>query len=102
VTRAGEGRLPALGRYVAADAYRVEHLGSTQSREQQAIWLVVQMEEAYREARAAIPPGQVEPPGLAEVPWMIEELRVSLFAQRLGTAYPISEQRIRKAIAAAT
>jgi len=31
--------------------------------------------------------------------WMIEELRVSLFAQQLGTPEPVSEQRILKAIA---
>jgi ATP-dependent helicase HrpA len=32
---------------------------------------------------------------------MVEELRVSLFAQSLGTAYPISEERIYRAIEAA-
>jgi ATP-dependent helicase HrpA len=31
---------------------------------------------------------------------MLEELRVSLYAQQLGTAYPVSEQRILKAVAA--
>jgi ATP-dependent helicase HrpA len=36
-----------------------------------------------------------------EIRWMIEELRVSLFAQSLGTAYAISEQRIYKAMDAA-
>jgi ATP-dependent helicase HrpA len=30
---------------------------------------------------------------------MIEELRVSLFANGLGTAHPVSEKRIRKAMA---
>jgi ATP-dependent helicase HrpA len=29
---------------------------------------------------------------------MIEELRVSLFAQQLGTPRPVSEQRVYKAI----
>jgi ATP-dependent helicase HrpA len=60
------------------------------------------MEQAYRAAVAGLPAGAVEPPALAEVPWMIEELRVSLFAQQLGTAFPVSEKRIRRAIAAAT
>jgi ATP-dependent helicase HrpA len=36
--------------------------------------------------------------GLAEIRWMIEELRVNLFAQALGTPYPISEQRIYRAM----
>jgi ATP-dependent helicase HrpA len=101
VARAGEARLGALRRYVAADAYRLEHLGRTRAREQQGIGLVEQLEESYRTAVAGLPPGSVESPGLAEVPWMIEELRVSLFAQQLGTAYPISETRIRRALAGA-
>jgi ATP-dependent helicase HrpA len=101
VTRAGEARLSALRRYVAADAYRLDHLGSTRAREQQGIWLVEQMWEAYRTALGSLSPGAPEPPAVAEIPWMIEELRVSLFAQHLGTAYPVSEKRIRRAIAAA-
>ena len=38
------------------------------------------------------------PLALAEVGWMIEELRVSLWAQRLGTPRPVSETRVRKAL----
>ena len=37
-------------------------------------------------------------PDVAEIRWMLEELRVSLFAQALGTAYPVSEKRILKAM----
>ena len=39
--------------------------------------------------------------GLREVPWMLEELRVSHFAQSLGTRGPISAKRIRRALAEA-
>lgn len=35
---------------------------------------------------------------IKEVRWMLEELRVSLFAQQLGTAYPISEKRVLNAM----
>ena len=47
---------------------------------------------------AALPEGR--PPGahLRRVRWMLEEYRVSLWAQHLGTAYPVSDQRIRKAL----
>lgn len=38
------------------------------------------------------------PDNLIEVRWMIEELRVSFFAQQLGTAYPISVKRIEQAL----
>ena len=37
-------------------------------------------------------------PALRDIRWMIEELRVSYFAQTLKTAYPVSEKRIRKAM----
>ena len=56
------------------------------------------VEEAYAQVRGRLPDGVPEPPELAEVRWMIEELRVSLFAQRLRTAYPISEQRIYRVL----
>jgi ATP-dependent helicase HrpA len=42
---------------------------------------------------AKYPKGKV-PQDLKDAKWMIEELRVSLFAQQLGTAYPISAKRI--------
>ena len=35
---------------------------------------------------------------LERVEWMIEELRVSFFAQELGTAYTVSEKRISKTL----
>jgi ATP-dependent helicase HrpA len=47
---------------------------------------------------AALPPG--EPPGadLEAVRWLIEELRVSLWAQQLTTAQPVSVQRVERAV----
>jgi ATP-dependent helicase HrpA len=60
------------------------------------------VEDAWHEALDRLPAGRPVPDALAEVRWMLEELRVSLFAQALGTPYRISEQRVRKAIAVAT
>ena len=37
--------------------------------------------------------------GLADFPWWLQELRVSLFAQTLGTRGPVSEKRLRKLLA---
>jgi ATP-dependent helicase HrpA len=59
---------------------------------------VRQLREAYAEVLAGLPPGQPVPAGAGEIPWMIEELRVSYFAHALGTAYPVSDKRIWKAI----
>ena len=36
---------------------------------------------------------------LRQVRWMLEEYRVSLWAQQLGTPYPVSDQRIRRSLA---
>ena len=46
------------------------------------------------------PPVERRSAPVRDVGWMVEELRVSLFANGLGTAYPVSEKRIRAAIAA--
>jgi len=45
--------------------------------------------------------GRAVPPALRRIRWMLEELRVSLFAVELGTAYTVSEKRIRQALAKA-
>jgi ATP-dependent helicase HrpA len=58
---------------------------------------VHELERAYRERLAAVPGSAA----LREVPWMLEELRVSQFAQSLGTRGPISAKRVRRALAEA-
>ena len=55
---------------------------------------IQQLEARYVRTRDAHP-GNAK---VREVRWMLEELRVSFFAQQLGTAYPISEKRILKAL----
>ena len=59
---------------------------------------IADLQEAYLHQVGALPAGR--PPGerLRRVRWMLEEYRVSLWAQQLGTAYPVSDQRIRKAL----
>ena len=50
----------------------------------------------------ALPEGRPMGARLRSVRWLLEEYRVSLFAQQLGTAEPVSLQRITKALAATT
>ena len=59
---------------------------------------VHELEEAYRQRLDAWPRGRPLPAALREVPWMIEELRVSQFAQGLGTRGQVSAKRIRRAL----
>ena len=95
-------RLPHLARYLRAAAYRLEKATSNPNRDAELAWKVHDVEEAYDAARAAYAAGRPDPARAAELSqarWMIEELRVSLFAQQLGTDGPVSEKRIRKLLA---
>ena len=92
-------RLPYLVRYVRAASYRIEKAQANPHRDAELTWRIHDVEEAYAKARAAYAAGPADPARaaeLAEVRWLIEELRVSLFAQQLGTDGPVSEKRIRK------
>lgn len=95
-------RLPHLTRYLRAASYRLEKAQSNPHRDAELAWRVHDVEDAYQRARAASAQGPADPvraADLAEVRWLIEELRVSLFAQQLGTDGPVSEKRIRKLLA---
>jgi ATP-dependent helicase HrpA len=59
---------------------------------------VHELEDLYRRTVDAWPKGRPVPPALGEVPWLLEELRVSHFAQGLGTRGPISAKRVRKVL----
>jgi ATP-dependent RNA helicase HrpA len=54
--------------------------------------------EAYQQAVADLPAARRSGQDVQAVRWMIEELRVSLFAQLLGTSGPVSEKRIHAAL----
>ena len=54
--------------------------------------------QAYREAMAGLPGPRHRDADVTDVRWMLEELRVSLFAQTLGTQAPVSENRILAAL----
>ncbi|WP_237840823.1 ATP-dependent RNA helicase HrpA [Cellulosimicrobium cellulans] len=92
-------RLPHLTRYLRAASYRLEKAQANPNRDAELAWRVHDVEEAYQRARAAYAQGPADPvraADLGEVRWLVEELRVSLFAQQLGTDGPVSEKRIRK------
>ena len=56
------------------------------------------VEDAYHELLQAISGSRAAGDDVVDIARMIQELRVSLWAQQLGTARPVSEQRIYKAI----
>ena len=90
--------MPDLARYLQAMAARAERLPRERDVDAVKSERVAAGRAGLRAGRGRLPAGAAEPPELAGVRWMIEELRVSLFAQRLRTAYPISEQRIYRVL----
>jgi ATP-dependent helicase HrpA len=98
VTDTGWRQLHHLPRYLRAIAYRLDRLPGNLARDRQLLAQVHEIEQEYRELRAELPAGGPADEGLRDVRWMIEELRVNFFAQSLGTAYPISDKRIYKAM----
>ena len=101
VSEAGAARLRHLARYLAAVRQRRERLDSEPGRDRQLRDLVQPVQEAYLQRRAALPEDRPVPIALDRVRWLLEEYRVSLWAQQLGTAEPVSDTRLRKALDAA-
>ncbi|MER7772802.1 ATP-dependent RNA helicase HrpA [Kitasatospora sp. NPDC096140] len=101
VTATGWQRLPDLKRYLLAVDRRLEALPNHPQRDAQQLLKVQQVQQAYGELLAAVPAGRQPSAEVRAIRWMIEELRVSFFAQSLGTPSPVSEKRIMKAMEAA-
>ncbi|WDF32343.1 ATP-dependent RNA helicase HrpA [Arthrobacter agilis] len=98
VAATGYTQLAHLPRYLKAIEIRLEKLPTNVQRDGLGLATVQRLEDEYDDAVAALAAGRHRPAGLRRVRWMIEELRVSLFAQDLGTAYSVSEKRIRTAL----
>ncbi|MET4094815.1 ATP-dependent RNA helicase HrpA [Arthrobacter sp. UYCu712] len=95
VARTGYAQLSQLPRYLAGIEKRLEKLPTNVQRDAQHMAAVQSLEDDYDDAASALLPGRRAGAELTQVRWMIEELRVSLFAVELGTAYSVSEKRIR-------
>ena len=98
VARAGSARLTHLPRYLAAMAERHRRLADAPGRDLELMSRVGEFQSGYEQRLAALTPGR--PPGaaLTRVGWLVEEYRVSLWAQHLTTSEPVSDARLRKAM----
>ncbi|MET9506096.1 ATP-dependent RNA helicase HrpA [Streptomyces sp. NPDC006622] len=101
VTRAGVRRMPDLMRYLVAADRRLQQMPTNVQRDTTRMEKVHEMQDEYAWLLEQLPPGRPVPSSVLDIRWMIEELRVSYFAHALGTAYPVSDKRIVKAIDAA-
>lgn len=113
VGRTGATRVANLPRYLAAASLRLDRLTTDGRRDAERQAVVDRVRARFDDAAERLLPREdraelgspsshhdLVAPGapLAEIRWMIEELRVSLWAQSLGTAAPVSEQRILRAL----
>jgi ATP-dependent helicase HrpA len=98
VADTGAARLTDLVRYLRAMSRRLDKAAGELRRDAERMAIVHGVGEDYRAALARLPEAERDGPAAREVRWMIEELRVSLFAQTLGTRGPVSERRILAAL----
>jgi ATP-dependent helicase HrpA len=98
IAETGARRLPDLARYLRAIIRRLEKAPLDPGRDADRMAVVQRVTDAYQRVTADLPAASRGGPDARAVRWMIEELRVSLFAQSLGTPAPVSEQRILAAL----
>ena len=93
VRRSGAHRLPDVHRYVRGIEYRLDHLAGDVHRDQRRMAEVRPLEREYTALAASVDRVTDE---IREIGWLIEEHRISLFAQPLGVVGQISPKRIRR------
>jgi ATP-dependent helicase HrpA len=99
VAKNGVENLRHVPRYVAAMKSRLSMMESDPDREAALDDQVRECTEAIAETRKRLPAARSASPQFKDVEWLVEEFRVSLFAQNLGTSRPASAARVKKALA---
>ncbi len=87
-------RLPHLARYLKALLIRSERAALNPVKDQERLRQIAPYQEALHKLRARLPQSPTVRREIETFRWMIEEFKVSLFAQELGTAMPISPKRL--------
>jgi ATP-dependent helicase HrpA len=98
VALTGAAKLPDLVRYLTAVQVRLDTLGANPGRDRERTTMVQNLERRYDDLLARIPLDKITAE-VGQIRWMLEELRVSLFAQQLGAKGGASEKRILEALA---
>ena len=101
-TDVGARRLADLERYLQAAGRRLDRLAAAPAADADRMRAIQELEREYQERLRSLAAGEPLPAALAEVPWMLEELRVAQFAQGLGSRGPVSSKRIRRALQSGT
>jgi ATP-dependent helicase HrpA len=98
VTDTGLDHLADLPRYLQAMQRRLDRLPEHPRRDRDWLARLTEVTQEYREVLDRLPEPRRADADVRDIGWMIEELRVSYFAQPMRTAYPISDKRIYAAI----
>jgi ATP-dependent helicase HrpA len=98
IADAGTRRLPDLARYMRGMVHRIEKAPKDVRRDADRMDIVRRVTQEYALVLAELGPDARYRDDVKAIRWMIEELRMSLFAQPLGAAIPVSEQRILTAL----
>ncbi|MGB3735449.1 MAG: ATP-dependent RNA helicase HrpA [Ilumatobacter sp.] len=95
----GIDRLADIERYVRGIRYRLEHLAGNGQRDLVRIAEIVPLENRFATYVDRVPTGQMTAEA-AETRWLLEELRVQMFAQPIGTKSSVSIKKINQRLAA--
>ncbi len=98
ITRHGATHLRHVPRYVAAMQARLTMMEQDPDREEDLADQIRECLDAVQATRDRLPKSRAASPQIKDVEWLIEELRVALFAQNLGTTRTASVQRVHKAL----
>ena len=98
VADSGYKRLADIYRYLLAIEKRIEKLMGNVIKDRQSMNIIEEVENQYEKWVNSLPQIVRSKDIVINIRWMIEELRVNLFAQQLGTPYPISPKRVKQQI----
>lgn len=93
-------QVPHLPRYLRALERRAERWKLDPGKDRRRAQQLAPWQRAVAEARRSAPVSTAHAAAIEELRWLVEEFRVSLFAQDLGTARPVSEKKLEQALAA--
>ena len=95
ISATGARRLPDVERYLRGAEWRLERLTRNAAVDRDRMRGIHELENAYRRRLEELPAGAVSGE-LSDVPWLLEELRISQFAQAIGPRGQVSARSIRR------
>ena len=96
ITPTGAGRLADVERYLRGAEWRLERLHKAAAVDRDRMRAIQELENLYRRRLEELPAGRSADGELSEVPWLLEELRMSQFAQAIGSKGQVSSRKIRR------